>query len=187
VAAGPTFAATQRAEIGRFTASGTIALQWAKFQKQLADGTKIAEISVTDYQGTPVVKRKWYGASGDCRVEMAPMANSAGQILPSGFVAPAGTPVYLFSVHPVSLLACEDEEGWCHALKNVHPLGAPPAISAKCDVTEASENRCWCHVNVGLGPEPINDGLDYCTSFLDTVWDDLIAWIKSDYLQPSMP
>src|SRR4030095_12727781 len=91
MAASSTFAATQRAEIGKFTAAGTITLQLAKFQEQFTDGTKITEVTVTDYNGTRVVKRKGYAASGDCRVEMAPIADSAGQILQSASIAPAGT------------------------------------------------------------------------------------------------
>ena len=182
MAASSTFAATQRAEIGKFTASGTITLQLAKFQEQFTDGTKITEVTVTNYNGTRVVKRKGYAASGDCRVEMAPIADSAGQIIQSASIAPAGTRVYLFSVYPVSLLECEDDG--CHALKNV---GTPPLQSAKCDVTELSDNRCWCHLNDGTGVHLVHNFGDFCNSFLETLLSPLGNWIRFQYIQEVAP
>jgi len=53
-----TFAATQSVEIGRFTSAGTISLQLPKFHEQFADGTRIAEITVTEYDGNRVVSAK---------------------------------------------------------------------------------------------------------------------------------
>jgi len=185
VAASPIFAATQHAEIGKFTASGTITLQLAKFQEQFADGTKIAEITVTDYNGNRVVKRKGYSASGDCRVEMAPIANSAGQVIQNASVAPAGTRVYLFSVHPVAVLSCQDDG--CHALKNVVLLGDPPLQSAKCDVTALSDNLCWCHLNDGTGDHLVNNFGDFCNSFLETILSPLSDWIRLQNIQEGAP
>ena len=120
-----TLAATQSVEIGRFTSAGTISLQLPKFQEQFADGTRIAEITVTEYNGNRVVKRKGYSASGDCRTEITPIMNSSGQIIPSTFVAPAGTRVFFLTPIEVDLLRCSDD-GCSDKVALLPPMGATP-------------------------------------------------------------
>ena len=105
----PVFAATQLVEIGRYTSTGTIALQLPKFQEQFADGIRISEIKVAEHNGNLVVKRKGYSASGDCRTEIAPIMNSSGQIIPSTSVTSVGTRVFFTRAIKADLLRCSDD------------------------------------------------------------------------------
>jgi hypothetical protein len=114
------FAATQLVEIGRYTSTGTIALQLPKFQEQFADGTRISEIKVAEYNGNLVVKRKGYSASGDCRTEIAPIMDSSGKIIPSTSVTTVGTRIFFTKAIKVDLLRCSDDG--CHELEGVDGL-----------------------------------------------------------------
>ena len=172
-----TLAATQSVEIGRFTSAGTISLQLPKFHEQFADGTRIAEITVTEYNGNRVVKRKGYSASGDCRVEIAPIMNSSGQTIPSTFVAPAGTRVFLLTPIEVDLLRCSDD-GCIDKVALLPPAGA---YRGQCDQTELSGNRCRCHI-IGENALFGNEG-DWCNSYLEHIWSTLSDWIRLRYIK----
>lgn len=179
-----TFAATQSVEIGKFTSAGTITLQLQKFHEQFADGTRIAEITVTEYDGNRVVKRKEYSASGDCRAEIAPIMNSSGQIIPSTFVASAGTRVFLPTLIPVTRLTCSDDG--CSDLAGVDALDGHETLSAKCDQTELSDNRCQCHVKTTESAETglyDYEGDDLCSSWLEDILSPVSDWIRLRYIQ----
>jgi hypothetical protein len=177
-----TLAATQSVEIGRFTSAGTISLQLPKFQEQFADGTRIAEITVTEYDGNRVVRRKGYSASGDCRVEITPIMNSSGQTISSIFVAPAGTRVFFVKAIPVTLFSCSDD-GRCSELVGVGVPDGPQTLSAKCDQTELSDNRCQCHITTTDSTETQVGADDFCHSGLENLWSHLSDWIRLRYIK----
>jgi hypothetical protein len=138
--AAPTFATAQQVEIGKFALDGTVDLELRKFHQKFADGTRIAEITVTDHNGNRVVKRKGYSARSNCRIEIAPILSSTGDIIPSTSVASAGTPVFFGTLTPVTVFYCSDDHRRCALLKK---LGNQAAY---CDQTDASGNKCKCHV-----------------------------------------
>ena len=179
----PALAANQRVEVGQFTSSGTIALQLPKFHEQFADGTKIAEITVADFNGYRVVSRKGYAASGACRIETAPITTGDGQPIPSHFVAAAGTRVFLPTLISVTLSGCVDNR--CGDLVGVDGLGGHETLRAWCDRTELSDNACRCHVvtTEAVGIQLADNALGLCTSWLDRLTSAQVSeWIRFRYV-----
>ena len=179
----PALAANQRVEVGQFTSSGTIALQLPKFHEQFADGTKIAEITVADFNGYRVVSRKGYAASGACRIETAPIMTGDGQPIPSHFVAAAGTRVFLPTLISVTLSGCVDNR--CGDLAGVDGLGGHETLRAWCDRTELSDNVCRCHVvtTEAVGIQLADNALGLCTSWLDRLTSAQVSeWIRFRYV-----
>lgn len=183
LAAVPAFAAAQLVEVGHFTSAGTITLQLLKFHEQFADGTRIAEITVAEHNGQRVVNRKGYSASGDCRIESAPLLTSNGQLIPRHLVAPAGTRVYLPELIKAWLIGCADDG--CRALEGVDFLGHE-TISARCDQTTLSENRCGCHVvtTETVGTVLFGNGTELCKGSLDRLISAQVSeWIRFRYIE----
>jgi hypothetical protein len=181
--AAPTFATAQLVEIGKFSSEGTVHLQLPKFHQNFADGTRIIEITVTEYNGNRVVKRKGDAASNGCRIEVAPILKSTGGVIPSAFVAPAGTPVFFGGTFvPVTAFYCRDDHRRCALLKNAVPVGYPPNQSAHCDQTDASDNKCKCHVVPAAGGITI-PSVDFCNSYWEQVSSPTIEWVRSHYFQ----
>jgi len=181
--AAPAVAANQKVEVGQFTSSGTIALQLPKFHEQFADGTKIAEITVADFNGYRVVSRKGYAASGACRIETAPITTGDGQPIPSHFVAAAGTRVFLPTLISVTLSGCVDNR--CGDLAGVDGLGGHETLRAWCDRTELSDNICRCHVvtTEAVGIQLADNALGLCTSWLDRLTSAQVSeWIRFRYV-----
>ena len=181
--AAPAVAANQKVEVGQFTSSGTIALQLPKFHEQFADGTKIAEITVADFNGYRVVSRKGYAASGACRIETAPITTGDGQPIPSHFVAAAGTRVFLPTLISVTLSGCVDNR--CGDLAGVDGLGGHETLRAWCDRTELSDNACRCHVvtTEAVGIQLADNALGLCTSWLDRLTSAQVSeWIRFRYV-----
>ena len=179
----PARAATQRVEVGQFTSSGTIALQLPKFHEQLADGTRIAEITVADLNGYRVIRRKGYAASGECRIESAPITTADGQPISSQFAAAAGTRVFLPALFRVALTGCVDNR--CGDLVGVDGLGGHETLRAWCDRTELSEDLCKCHVvtTESVDIKIANYPLDLCTSGLDRVTSVQVSeWVRFRYV-----
>ncbi len=182
-AAVPASAATQRVEIGRFTSAGTVALQLAKFHEQFADGTRISEITVAEYNGQRVIKRKGYSASGNCRVESTPIMTSNGQAIPGQVVPPAGTPVYLPVLIRVVVTGCSDSG--CHDLVGVDALGGHETIRAWCDQTELSDYLCRCHVDTteSLDTKLSESPLGQCRSSLGPLTSAQVSeWVRFRYI-----
>ena len=182
-AAVPTSAATQRVEIGRFTSAGTVTLQLPKFHEQFADGTRISEITVAEYNGQRVVRRKGYSASGNCRVESTPIMTSNGQAIPSQVAAPAGTPVYLPVLIRVAVTGCSDSG--CRDLAGVDALGGHETIRAWCDQTELSDNLCRCHVDTteSVDTKLFESSLVTCRSSLGPLTSAQVSeWVRFQYI-----
>ena len=176
-------AANQPVEVGRFTATGTIALQLPKFHEQLADGTRIAEITVGDVDGYRVVSRKGYAASGACRIESTPIVTGDGQPIPSHVVAAAGTRVFLPALFKVALTGCVDNR--CSSLVGVDGFDGHETLRAWCDRTELSEDLCKCHVvtTESVDIRIANYPLDLCTAGLDRVTSVQVSeWVRFRYV-----
>ena len=179
-----TLAANQSVEIGRFTSSGTIALQLEKFHEQFGDGTRISEITVGDYNGYRVVRRKGNSASGECRVEMAPLMTGNGEAILSGSAVAAGTRVFLPGLLKVTLTGCSNN--LCSSLAGVDGLGGHETLRAWCDQTVLSENRCRCHVVTTESPdiELAEDRGNLCTSWLDRLISAHVSeWVRFRYIE----
>jgi hypothetical protein len=179
----PALAANQLVEVGRFTSAGTIALQLPKFHEQLADGTRISEITVVDDDGYRVVRRKGYTASGQCRMESARVVTANGQAILSTVVAPVGTPVFLPPLIRVIAAGCNDNG--CRKLEGVDGLGGHETLRAWCDRTELSDSRCSCHVvtTESVDTQLASDSLGLCASLLDRVLSYQVSeWIRFRYI-----
>jgi hypothetical protein len=179
----PARAASQLVEVGRFTSAGTIALQLPKFHEQLADGTRISEITVTDHDGYRVVRRKGYTASGHCRTESARLVTANGQAILSTAVAPLATPVFLTPVISVILSGCSDSG--CRRLAGVDGLDGHETLRAWCDQTALSDNGCGCHVvtTESVETQLANDSLGLCKSLVDRFIPYQVSeWIRFRYI-----
>ena len=178
-----TLAANQSVEIGRVTSSGTIALQLEKFHEQFGDGTRIAEITVGDYNGYRVVRRKGNSASGECRVERAPLMTGNGEAILSGSPwQPVGG--FLPGLIKVTLTGCSNN--LCSSLAGADGLGGHETLRAWCDQTVLSENRCRCHVVTTESPghRAREDPGNLCTSWLDRLISAHVSeWVRFRYIE----
>ena len=175
VAASAADAASRRAEIGKFAGGDTIKLHMDRFQDEFGSGERIVDLRVDEDKGYVVVRRKGYTEDENCRVETARILNASGQPIPAGYVAAPGTPVFLANPVAVTRTACEGD-GRCHALKNV-----PPGLqTARCDITEVSDNKCACHIDDGTGLRTID--LDFCYSWFQQVSTVLVDWVRLQYI-----
>ena len=171
-------AAELRAQVARVADDGGIVLLTNRLVDKFPDGTPVAEAFVDDSNGFLRLVRKGFKFNGDCLREVTTLYD-ANRIPVSVGNTVAGQPVFTVNATPVSLIGCLDDG--CRALKNVVFPGEPPLVSARCETSELSGNKCKCHLNDGSGTVVTNG--DFCNSWLEERLLSVSQWVLPQFIQ----
>jgi len=144
-------------EVGKYNGRGEISLNYEVLLREFPDDRPVKALKVVNNNGHLMVSRKGYGDDGTCFTEAVQLVDRCGTPLVLGSDPLMGKRVFLSSEIAVLVRACADDG--CHALINVGLPGEQMPISATCDISEISDNKCACHVNRGQGIEIVRDGL----------------------------
>lgn len=171
-------AADLRGQVARVTDDGGIELLTNRLVDKFPDGTRVAEVYIDDSNGFLRLVRKGFKFNGDCLREVTTLYD-ANQIAVTVGSTVAGQSLFAVHATPVSFLGCNDDG--CRRLKNVVLPGDPPLVSARCDSSELSGNRCKCHLNDGSGTVVTNG--DFCNSWLEVSLLDISHWLWPQFIQ----
>lgn len=171
-------AADLRAQVARVDSDGGIELMTNRLVDRFADGTPVAEALVDISNGFLRLVRKGYKFNGDCLREVTTLYDANHIAVSVGNTVP-GQKLFVWEASTVNLLACLDDG--CRALKNVVFPGEPPLVSARCDRTDLSDNKCKCHLNDGSGTVVTNG--DFCNSWLEERILSLPQWVLPLFIQ----
>lgn len=174
----PVLAAGQMAQIGMYDADGHIKLDKERFQTSFSRGIQVSEVRLDISIGLVHLVRQGYDEENACRTERIEVLYRDGSPVVAGMAAVAGEPVFIFSTSVINIFACLDDK--CNALKGVVIPGEPPLLSAACDRSELSGNKCSCHINDGTG-ERVTEG-DFCNSAIDNMLRPTVYWVKLAYV-----
>jgi hypothetical protein len=171
-------AADLRAPVARVANNGNVEVLTNRLVDKFPDGTPVAEAFVDISNGYLRLVRKGFKFNGDCLREVTTLYDVNRIPVLVGSTA-AGQSLWVLHESTVNLLACLDDG--CRALKNVVFPGEPPLVSARCDRTDLSGNKCKCHLNDGTGTVVTNG--DFCNSWLEERILSIQEWVLPQFIQ----
>ena len=171
------------AEVGKYDSNGKIQLNLDRFETTFPDGGIIDLISVIDVNGFIYIVRKGFDRNGVCRSERVELVNRELMPLTAGSDPLEGTPVFIFSESNSYRRFCQDKG--CNILNNLEVTDQITFDSAVCDITEASDFKCACHLQA-KGTISIIQNDKLCVSaFKPTTKVEIEDWIRDECPVPN--
>ena len=135
-----------KAKVGRYDNNGAIQLEMDVFSTTFPDGGPIDEIGLMELGGFIYIVRKGFDSEGNCRSERVELVAENLVPLTAEANLVEDSPVFIFSGSTSYRQLCRNKG--CSGLNNIIIPGQNTESTAMCDISEDSEYKCACHLNV---------------------------------------